>query len=60
MSSSSEKSYEDYTNWIIENNSSGWYQTKKIIDSETTTYTFYFNNPNDAALFRLFHGDEIK
>ena len=57
---------EYYTDWIIANNIGGWYQTKEVSSIEKTgysfceiIYTFYFNNSNDAVLFRLSHGDEI-
>lgn len=55
--------YAEYTNWIINNSRSGWYQTKNAMfgtqRKSYTCYTFHFIDPNDAALFKLFHGDNV-
>jgi len=56
----------NYIDWLIENNIIGWwskvgytvYRLAFWPKHQFHTYTFYFHNINDAALFKLFHAND--
>lgn len=48
--------YHENLTWAIDNSKYGWFDLRSYTSAfdENNYYTFYFSDPNDAALFKLF------